>query len=158
MGSSVPGDTHRWTLVLRGKDAPYQLSGASSCIHNDQVFSERPVKKESATPPGQSNRSLCKIWVGSLHVRDILVSAQYNVVTDSESRVMKNDCSNWMLNPEVFQQILVRIPSLYMSFFCIPSDFKVLQLEARSSGKGYRCLFTELEDPVRVRKTLHGAW
>lgn len=60
------------------------------------------------------------LWMWCLE-RQILVSAQYlpgkdNVIADMESRVMR-DHSDWKLNPNVFQRIHSRFPSLNVDLF-----------------------------------------
>ena len=173
LGSSMPGDADRGTMVPAG-EVPHinclELLAATLAVKtflkgqagkrvlllpNNQT-AVTYINNLGGTVSAQATTMARELWMWCLQ-RDILLTAQHlpgveNVRADTESRVMR-DRSDSMLNPRVFQRIQAHFPHLDVDLFATRLTYQpVLQLEARPSGGGDRCLSPRLEAGERIRK------
>ena len=70
-----------------------------------------------------------------------------NARTDWESRVMR-DCSDWMLNPAIFQKVLRQFPDLEIDLFAFRLSFQLprfFQLETGPLSGNNKCVPPRME-------------
>ena len=162
VGSIMPRDTDRWSVVPAGETTAHKLPRATSGNTSSQNLSEGPKKQERSTAPRQSDSSsLCKqlgryslrpghetskravdVVPTEGHTSDSTTSTREREC-DSRQRVendegsLRLDAQSGDLPPDPKALSLPRDRSVCNT--TLPSTTPLLQLETRSPGRSNRC-------------------